>query len=326
MTRERQRPFSELTDKWIKKYLKDWKNILIINNKKWRSTGVMCHDCGHIPHCKQCDIAIAWHKDADENLFGICHICKAHYSFESTCSKCDNHDVQLYGIGNQQLMSQIKTDYDTTPLLIESQIANSPNKIKKIQAAIEWSKPQIIVGTSLLTSSQRLRKPDLVILLSADLWLHNPYYTASWSNFCFLSDCIFQQECEQFILQSYNVEHRSIHLACLWDLEKMKEEELAQRSEYHYPPTTQMCTLLYKHEIEDRLYTSTHKLYQELLYLRDQYEMSDLEIFATPPMIYKMYGKYRYQIIMKWSDLRNFMDIAYSKLKIYSRWFKVDWE
>ena len=79
----------------------------------------------------------------------------------------------------------------------------------------------------------------------------------------------------------------------------MQTEELTQRQEMQYPPVTQMCVLLYKHEIEGRLYTSTHKLYQELLYLRDQYEMTDLEIYATPPMIYKMYGKYRYHIILK---------------------------
>jgi hypothetical protein len=29
---------------------------------------------------------------------------------------------------------------------------------------------------------------------------------------------------------------------------------------------------------------------------------------------------------LKWPKLRDFMDIAYSKLKIASRGFKVDWE
>jgi len=60
-----------------------------------------------------------------------------------------------------------------------------------------------------------------------------------------------------------------------------------------------MCVLLYKHEVEKSVYTTVHKLYQELLYLREQYEMEDLEIYATPPSVYKMYGKYRYHIILK---------------------------
>jgi hypothetical protein len=54
--------------------------------------------------------------------------------------------------------------------------------------------------------------------------------------------------------------------------------------------------------------------------------MDDLEIYSTPPLIYKIFGKYRYNIILKWKDLRNFMDIVYTKLKINQNWFKVDWE
>lgn len=326
MTRERTRPFSELVTKWITKYLKDGKNILIINNKKWRSSWVMCHDCGHIPYCTQCDIAIAWHKDQHDKMFGICHICKAHYTLDVQCPECQSYEIQLYGMGNQQLVDHIRQEFSITPLLIQAEIANSPNKIKKLIATIKTNTPQIIIGTSLLTSMSDSWKPDMVIAVSADLWLHSPHFAASRHNFCFLSDIITQHSCEQFLLQSYNTEHRSIHLACKGDTETMQSETLAVRKKQKYPPITQMCTLMYKHEIEDNLYTSTHKLYQELLYLREQYEMDDLEIYATPPMIYKMYGKYRYHIILKGSDLRQYMDIAYSKLKIYSRWFKVDWE
>jgi hypothetical protein len=37
-----------------------------------------------------------------------------------------------------------------------------------------------------------------------------------------------------------------------------------------------------------------------------------------------MYGKYRYHIILKWPQVRNFMDIIYSKLNLQKRGFKVD--
>jgi hypothetical protein len=33
--------------------------------------------------------------------------------------------------------------------------------------------------------------------------------------------------------------------------------------------------------------------------------MNDLEIYSTPPLIYKMFGKYRYNIILKWKEVRN---------------------
>ncbi|MCR5411482.1 MAG: hypothetical protein K6E76_00395 [Patescibacteria group bacterium] len=47
------------------------------------------------------------------------------------------------------------------------------------------------------------------------------------------------------------------------------------------------------------MYTKVNKLYQELLYLSEKYQIQDLEIYTTPPLIYKMFGKFRYNIILK---------------------------
>jgi hypothetical protein len=54
--------------------------------------------------------------------------------------------------------------------------------------------------------------------------------------------------------------------------------------------------------------------------------MNDLEIYSTPPLIYKMFGKYRYNIILKWKEVRNFMDIVYTKLNLNAKWFKINWD
>jgi hypothetical protein len=41
-------------------------------------------------------------------------------------------------------------------------------------------------------------------------------------------------------------------------------------------------------------------------------------------LIYKIFGKYRYNIILKWPQLRNFMDIVYTKLNLGAKWFKIN--
>ena len=104
----------------------------------------------------------------------------------------------------------------------------------------------------------------------------------------------------------------------------MQEHHLVKMQEFGYPPQTQMAILLYKHEIEEKLYTITNKLYKELMYLKEFYSFDNLEIHSTPPMVYKKFGKYRYYIVLKSTKLRQFMDIAYSKLRIYQKGFKVD--
>jgi len=57
--------------------------------------------------------------------------------------------------------------------------------------------------------------------------------------------------------------------------------------------------LLYKNEIEEKLFNKIDKIHKELLYLKEKYKMNELEIYSTPPMIYKIFGKYRYNIILK---------------------------
>jgi primosomal protein N' len=78
----------------------------------------------------------------------------------------------------------------------------------------------------------------------------------------------------------------------------VKEDNLF-RQKNNYPPFSDICVIMYKNEIEERLFTKVDKLYKELLYLKEKYQMDKLEIYSTPPLIYKIFGKYRYNIILK---------------------------
>ncbi|MBQ9554022.1 hypothetical protein IJU97_03590 [bacterium] len=86
-----------------------------------------------------------------------------------------------------------------------------------------------------------------------------------------------------------------------------------------------MCIILYKDEIEEKLYNKVNQLHKELLYLQEKYQTKEMEIYATPPLVYKMFGKYRYNIILKGKEVRNFMDIIYSKLSLNKKGFKINW-
>lgn len=324
MRAERQYPFSALVEKWLRKYIQQGQKIAILTNKKGYATGTICQDCGHIPRCDNCDIAVAIHKDSHGSRFGICHICKRQYSYTPACTNCGGYDTQSYGVGTQQITEYIQQTYGIIPLQIVSELVNSPPKIASIMSEISSS--QVVVGTSLLSIPPGNISFDIVVVMYADMGLHIPDYQSNWHNFLFLYEVFMQHSAPTFLVQSYHPEHYSLQHACNMDLAAMQEEELAWRKTNAYPPHTDMCVLLYKHEIEERLYGATNKLYQELLFLKEQYEMEDLEIYTTPPLIYKIYGKYRYNIILKGSQLRQFMDIAYSKLKMRSRGFKVDWE
>jgi len=310
--------------KWMKKYIDQWKKIAIIVNKKWYSAGVLCQDCGYIPKCDNCDVSISYHLDQWWEFFGICHICKKAYNTLDKCPNCGSSNIKPYWVWTQKIAELILEKFGKKSVIIESETANSTKKIERISE--ELKKNNIIIWTSLLTTPIKDIKFDLIIFLNADLGLNVPDFNSNFSNFLFLFESFQKHQTKTFLVQSFNVDNYTIKNACKFDFEAFQKEELEFRKNFDYPPFTEMAVILYKNEIEENLFNQTNKLYQELLFLKETMEIKDLEIFSTPPLIYKIFGKYRYNIILKSKDLRAFLDVAFEKLKIYERGFKLDRE
>ncbi len=316
--------FCEKLEMKLSEAFQQGKRVLIMWSKANFSSGMICTDCGTIPQCNHCSIPVWRHKDTHGQVFGLCHLCKTYYPAQGVCSTCKWHAFQTYGYGLQFLAEQIKKLWGIDSLIVDRTVANSLPKIEKLMEQLQWAR--CILSTSLLTQPPANLPLDLVIVTHADTWLQSPDLYASRRNYCFLSELCSKYTCPELWLHTYNHEQPSIQYAVQGNHTAMLEHEDAYRKRFFYPPYSDLCVLLYKHEIENRVYTTVNKLYQELLFLKSSYQQDNLEIYSTPPLIYKAFGKFRYHIVLKGENLRPFLDIAYSKLKIHSRGFKVDWE
>ena len=121
-----------------------------------------------------------------------------------------------------------------------------------------------------------------------------------------------------------NPDHHSIRSACKLNKSDFFAKEYKFRKQYSYPPFWELCLILYKDEIEQKLFNKVDQLYKELLYLQEKYQLKELEIYTTPPLVYKIFWKYRYNIVIKGKEVRNFMDIVYSKLQLNKKGFKIN--
>ena len=135
--------------------------------------------------------------------------------------------------------------------------------------------------------------------MNADLGLNIPDYTSAERNFYFLYEAFVKHPTANFIVQSFNPDQYSIRNACRMSKEKFYEEDNVFRKVNGYPPFGELCVILYKNEIEESLYTKVDTLHKDFLYLKEKYQLKKIEIYSTPPLIYKMFGKYRYNIILK---------------------------
>lgn len=328
MQRELHPYFSEFFHKALTYALQNNKKVWILINKKGYTNGIICHHCGNIPQCDRCSVAINYYLLPNGDKMGLCHICKKQYAFPNFCPQCWSTQIQEYGIGAQQLAQLLQEQYHADSLLIASETVRSCKKIQKLQEELITFLHQgnypILIGTSLLTTPMKYYPLDLLIILDADRGLNLPDYNANEKNFYFLYEAFLKHQCPHFIVQTMNPNHYSIRTACSMKKSDFSSQEEKFRKAYGYPPFGELCVILYKDEIEEKLHTKVHQLYQELRYLQEKYQITELEMYTTPPLIYKIFGKYRYQVIIKGKHVRNFMDIVYSKLALHKKGFKIN--
>lgn len=325
MTRELNPHFSELVQAAISKQLKLWNNLAIIVNKKWYAPWMICTKCWNIPYCTRCSVPISFHKQLSWEMFWLCHICKTQYNFSEKCDKCWLNTMKTYGLWTQQVSQWIESEYNVKTKIIDSDHANSQPKIKKIKEEIWNWNVRILIWTSLLSQPIKEYNVSMVIFLNADLWLNIPDYNVWEKNFYLLFEAFSKYHCKNFVVQSFNTDLPSIRNACRMDEKLFWDWENDFRKINKYPPFSELCVILYKNEIEEKVFNKVDQLYKELLYLAQKYQMEDLEIYSTPPLIFKMFWKYRYNIVLKWTWVRNFMDVIYTKLDLNKKWFKINW-
>jgi len=323
MTKESDYYFSEVFFTSIKNAKEKNRKVLIVWNNSWYDKWVLCKSCGFIPQCESCSVSLSFYKINAEEKIWLCNICKRQYLFPETCISCKKQNTFFaYWCWLQKIQEYLKNKFDIDSFQINSKIANSINKINYIYEKI--SQFDFFVSTNILIQKPNTLNFDLIVILNSDIWLQYPDF--DWYRYTFYNLYKFftKHPTVNYIIQTRNIENKSIRNACAMNEVWFLEFDNNFREKNNYPPFTQMAIIIYKHKIEDSLYLNISKLYKELSFFLVSYKFENIEIHQTPANIYKMFDKYRYHIILKWQNVRDFLDIVVSKLKILERWFKID--
>jgi primosomal protein N' (replication factor Y) (superfamily II helicase) len=211
-----------------------------------------------------------------------------------------------------------------TPLIIQSSNTNSSRKSSTIYEQRDSS--QIIIWTSLIATSNHEHQFDLLIYCNGDQWLSKPDFNASFDTFYSMYDGVRHHPHANIVIQSYSPEHEIFGFVGRADEAWFTQRDQSYKKQHSYPPYSQVCVLMYKHEVQTRVYRTVQKLFNELSYLREYHKRDDIQLYQTPPLVFKKFGKFHYHIILKWAEIRSFVDMAFPLCKIYERGFKVDRE
>ncbi len=84
----------------VRKTLERREQVILFQNRRGFAPYISCQNCGHVPHCINCDISLTFHKAKKELR---CHYCGYIDHQYSKCEKCASFEIKQVGIGTEKL-------------------------------------------------------------------------------------------------------------------------------------------------------------------------------------------------------------------------------
>lgn len=299
----------------MKEALSQKKQVILFLNKRGFSSSLTCRECGFTMKCKNCDVAMTYHKRGERTLFMLCHYCGSREKVPQVCPGCKSVYIRFFGIGTQKV-EEILQDLFPKAKIARADRDTTATKLsfEKIYHDLKGGNIDILVGTQIIAKGLDIENVALIGVILADIGLHIPDFRASERTFQLLTQVAGRTgrlgSSGKVIIQTYTPEQPAIAQASRTDYKHFYEQEIAERKDFNYPPFSRMIKLIFVHQSEQKCIAEAEFLYKELSWMvknKPEWQKSDIQVYQAPALISKLHNKYHYHILIKGQNPREFL-------------------
>jgi primosomal protein N' (replication factor Y) len=211
--------------------------VLIFINRRGYATSLVCFRCHYIPKCRQCDIALSYHK-REKKL--VCRYCNYSLPELVACPECGGRLMRPKGMGIEAVEEELIKIFPRARICsFDSEVVKTKGEQAKILQSFREGALDIMVGTPLLAHQIDLPSVSLVAIFYPEIVLSLSDYRASQKTFQTLSRMInFLGEGDQteVFIQTALPQHFSIQCAAAGDYLSFFNQEIEFRRMMSYPP------------------------------------------------------------------------------------------
>ncbi len=212
-------------------------SILFIN-RRGSARMAACVDCGHIPMCENCSVALTYHS---RNGRLMCHHCGYSRPMTDTCPVCGGAHMKLIGSGTQSIESELQELLpDAVILRMDADTTEGRASHEKLLDHFAKGKADILLGTQMVAKGLDFDNVTLVGVLEADLSLYCGDYHAQERTFSLLAQVVGRagrrEKPGRAVIQTYTPDHPVIRAAADQDYDAFYEQEIVTRRALKAPP------------------------------------------------------------------------------------------
>jgi len=276
--------------------------IIIYHNRRGYSSFMECQECGDVPLCQNCDIALTYHKSTNRLS---CHYCGYYRYVQKNCFECNAVEYEIIGTGTQKVEEEIKEYFDKKNKNIKIERVDLDSVRKKgafnqIIKNFNSGETDILVGTQMIAKGLDLARVTLVGVVNADLSLYIPDFRSNEKTFQLLTQVSGRagrsSEYEgEVIVQSHHPENYTLLQSAKHDFAGFYDYEIKMRKGANYPPFTRFIKVEFKSVKEENIFEMANKFYN----LIEENKYHYLIYKPVIPVIFKLHKNFRVIMIIK---------------------------
>ncbi len=302
--------FSRSLAEAVNEAIADREQVILFLNRRGGATFVQCRRCGFVLRCRRCDVPLTHHISGD---MLICHQCNYKIPVPQVCPNCSSRQMKFLGIGTQKVEQEAGYTFPRArKIRWDSDVTGSKSSHEDILRKFRSHEADILIGTQMVAKGLDIPSVTLVGVISADTSLNLPDFRAGERTFQILSQVAGRAgrgiAGGRVIIQTFSPEHYAIQAAARHDYAAFYEQEITYRRQLHNPPFTQLARLVYAHTNDSLCQREAARMKNLIIEEMDTRGTGGVSLIGpAPAYIPRLRGRYRWQLLLRGSELSAFL-------------------
>lgn len=298
----------------VRKTLANNEQVLLFLNRRGFAPTLICHGCGWVARCKQCDANLVIHNHQKKLR---CHHCGKEQQLPVNCPACKTGELMPLGLGTERIETALRLLFpDKLLVRLDRDTTQRKGSLESYLKQINEGEADIILGTQMLTKGHHFPGVTLVAIVDVDSGLFSIDYRATER----LAQTIIQvsgragraEKLGRVVLQTRHPDHPVLNTLLQEGYHHYAQIALEERKQAGLPPFAYQALLRVQGNNSD----APLDFLQTTATLAKAYLKGRIQLLGpVPAPMEKRAGLYRYQLLFQ-SKNRNELQKCLSALLV----------
>ena len=296
--------------KSIDEALRAEQQAIVLLNRRGHNTYISCPSCGYVALCPNCSVSMTYHS---ANGRVMCHYCGHSEAIGKKCPSCSNADLRFMGLGTQRVEQELKATFpEASVLRLDADSTSSRDSYSEYLTDFAQGKYDIMIGTQMVAKGLNFPNVTVVGVIGADSALNSSDYRSFERSFSLLTQVLGRagrgEDKGLAIIQTIDPQSNLIKLAEAQDYDSFYNQEINIRRMLTYPPYCDIAQVTVTSASYDKAQKVATDIFKNITdgIKQDFFDLKMRILGPSPAVCPKVNNKYRYRLIIKAKNSKNF--------------------